>query len=197
MHFMSTMITRDFDHGSLLYQNITNLMGAKQSVERDDLRRKYRSIASRYIPPTKESVSTAENVHPGDKVIDKVNSMLSKLYRTPEQKHFHQVFLASCMRVIYGKDFEKERHRVSNKYKFKSRKQQVLVCCPRRFGKTFSTAFFCVVIAMVLSDIEISIFSPGKRQSVALMGVIVDFCTNWERATVSFSATRRSSASGV
>mgnify|MGYP000141164500 CR=1 FL=1 len=40
---------------------------------------------------------------------------------------------------------------------------------------TFATAFFCIVFAIVVPEVELSIFSPGKRQSVALMGVIVDF----------------------
>jgi hypothetical protein len=113
--------------------------------------------------------------HPGDKIIDSINRFLNKLYRSPQQKQFHQAFLASCLRIIYRDDFDKEKHRVMAKYKFKSRKQQVLVCAPRRMGKTFSTAFFCIVFAIILSEVELSIFSPGKRQSVALMGVIVDF----------------------
>lgn len=85
------------------------------------------------------------------------------------------MFLSTCLRIIYGDDYERERHRVMAKYGFKSKKQQSIICAPRRFGKTFSVAFFTVVVAIVLPDIEISIFSPGKRQSVALMNHIFTF----------------------
>ena len=101
--------------------------------------------------------------------------MLEKQYRSPQQKEFHMAFLASCLRIIYGDDYLKERHRVCAKYMFESKKQQVLVCAPRRMGKTWSVAYLVVVLSIVLSGQEISIFSPGKRQSVALMNHIYNF----------------------
>ena len=172
--------TSKYDSGSELHTLLLKMMEMTDKYSLMSLKSKYKSITSRYIPPSKqhvkeESVVNSDSTHPGDKTLDAINRYLNKLYRSPQQKQFHQAFLASCLRIIYGDDFDREKHRVMAKYGFRSRKQQVLVCAPRRIGKTFSTAYFCIVMAMFISGIEISIFSPGKRQSVALMGHIVDF----------------------
>jgi hypothetical protein len=173
-------VTDMYDTGSSLHVGIKKLIGIGKQSALDELQRKYRNIFSRYTPPSitrekEESLVSDDSTHPGDKILDSINRFLNKLYRSPQQKSFHKAFLASCLRIIYGKDYDKEKHRVMAKYKFKSRKQQVLVCAPRRMGKTFSTAYFCIVFAIIISGVELSIFSPGKRQSVALMGHIVDF----------------------
>lgn len=173
-------ITDMYDVGSPLHTRIHEIIGYSKQSELEELQKKYRNIFSRYTPPSlvvgkDESVVTDDSLHPGDKILDDIDRFLNKLYRSPQQKSFHKAFLASCLRIIYGKDYDKEKHRVMAKYKFKSRKQQVLVCAPRRMGKTFSTAYFCIVFAIIVSGVELSIFSPGKRQSVALMGHIVDF----------------------
>jgi hypothetical protein len=173
-------LTGMYRTGSPLHKGINEIINVGKKTALEELQEKYKSIFDRYVPPSiarkdEESLVNNSSDHPGDKIIDSINRFLNKLYRSPQQKQFHQAFLASCLRIIYRDDFDKEKHRVMAKYKFKSRKQQVLVCAPRRMGKTFSTAFFCIVFAIILSEVELSIFSPGKRQSVALMGVIVDF----------------------
>lgn len=169
-----------YDTGSSLFLNIRKIIGVGKQSALDELQNKYKNIINRYVPPSIKrnneiSLVNQDSSHPGDEVLDSINLYLNKLYRSPQQISFHQAFLASCLRIIYGEDYDKEKHRVMAKYKFKSRKQQVLVCAPRRMGKTFSTAFFCIVFAIIISEVELSIFSPGKRQSVALMGHIVDF----------------------
>lgn len=171
-------ITDYYNTGSTLQCKIKELLGISKGAFVEELSRKYRNIFSRYVPKdivNTELIVTDESTHPGDRKIDAINDFLNRLYRSPQQKIFHKAFLASSLRVIYGDDYEKEKHRVMAKYKFKSRKQQVIVCAPRRMGKTFATAFFCIVFAVLLPGVELSIFSPCKRQSVALMGVIVDF----------------------
>lgn len=173
-------LTDLYRNGSSLHKGMNEIINVGKKTALEELQEKYKSIFDRYVPPSiarkeEESLVNNSSDHPGDKIIDSINRFLNKLYRSPQQKQFHRAFLASCLRIIYRDDFDKEKHRVMAKYKFKSRKQQVLVCAPRRMGKTFSTAFFCIVFAIILSEVELSIFSPGKRQSVALMGVIVDF----------------------
>jgi hypothetical protein len=145
--------------------------------ERKIKAKQFRSIKDRYKPPQRRSgafVFDGKKCR-GDQLLDMIYKMLDKLYRSPQQKQFHQSFLASFLRIIYGEDYDKEKHRVCCKYGFESRKQQVLVCAPRRMGKTWSVAYLVVVTAIVLSGVEISIFSPGKRQSVALMNHIYNF----------------------
>lgn len=177
---MNTLGISDiYNTESTLYCTINKLLGIGKRAVADDLAKQYRNIFSRYTPPSllkkDETLVNNDSIHPGDKLLDAMDRFFSKLYRSPQQKAFHKAFLASCLRIIYGDEYENQKHRVMAKYKFKSRKQQVLVCAPRRMGKTFSTAFFCIVFAILISGVELSIFSPGKRQSVALMGVIVDF----------------------
>lgn len=141
----------------------------------------FRSTLDRYKVSAQDEVDPLlenSNAHPGDIKMDSINLWLNKLYRSPGQKEFHHMFLSTCLRIIYGDDYEKERHRVMAKYKFDSKKQQALICAPRRFGKTFAVSFFAIVVAIVLPEIEISIFSPGKRQSVALMNHIFSFMKN-------------------
>lgn len=138
-------------------------------------KRKFRSLLDRYRVNKVSTSLIDTGAHPGDQTLERIQLYLDKLYRSPQQKDFHNSFLAACLRIIYGNDFIKERHRVMRKYHFESRKQQVLICAPRRMGKTFSTAYFAIAIALHVSGIEISIFSPGKRQSVALMGHICDW----------------------
>lgn len=170
-------VTDMYNAGSSLSKQMNEILNISKLSALEELQEMYRSIFDLYTPSTKTDDSIVSNAsdHPGDKILDTITRMLNKLYRSPQQKQFHKAFLASCLRIIYGKDFDKEKHRIMAKYNFKSRKQQVLVCAPRRMGKTFSTAFFCIVFGIVISGVELSIFSPGKRQSVALMGVIVDF----------------------
>ena len=121
------------------------------------------------------ALPTSDSDHPGDKAMDTIMTMLNRLHRSSQQRIFHKTMLASFLRIIYGDEYDQQKHRVTHKYGFESRKQQVIICAPRRMGKTFATAFIMVVMAIVIPGIEISIFSPGKRQSVALMGIIVDF----------------------
>jgi hypothetical protein len=160
-------------------KEIERITGRNERRINEQRKMKFRSILERYIPPHRRdhgpTVDLEISIHPGDKKIDAIYRFLERHYRSPQQKEFHKAFLASCLRIIYGKDFLKERHRVMAKYGFESRKQLVLICAPRRMGKTFATAFFTICVALLINEIEVSIFSPGKRQSVALMGHIYTF----------------------
>lgn len=180
-------IKEEFLYYSQFSKNIQDVIKANRSSEMYNRRKKYRTPLAYYMPPkirrkrqrqknVSNTVLLAESSHPGDKVMDTIMMYLEKLHRSSQQRIFHKTMLASFLRIIYGpEEFEKEKHRITAKYGFESRKQQVIICAPRRMGKTFATAFIMIVMCIVISDIEVSIFSPGKRQSVALMGVIVDF----------------------
>lgn len=168
-------LTNLYDDGSHLYKACENYYHEKQKKDLERLKKKYRSISDRYIPPTKRPRDNEDYDLVGDARIMNINKYLNSLYRSPQQKEFHRTFISSCLRIVYGDEFENNKHGIMKKYNFHSRKQQVILTAPRRFGKTFSVAFFCVAFAISIPGVEISIFSPAKRQSVALMGVIVDF----------------------
>lgn len=169
------VISDDFSPGSNYFQRINNQI--KNATELDKRRTKFRfrQIKERYKVAKNDNGGDFAMIHPGDIVVDNINRDLNKVYRSPTQKEFHKSYLAACLRIIYGDDYEKERHRVMAKYDFESKKQQVLICAPRRMGKTFATALFAIVFTVNVPGTEMSIFSPGKRQSVALMGHVFTF----------------------
>lgn len=173
-----------FSSNSELHKRIKSIINYNSEKGKREKRKRYTSLFDKYIPPSKRAaggdedmmaISEMEYEHPGDRILDTIFMYLNKLHRSTQQKDFHKFMIASFLRIVYGKDFNKEKHRVMAKYQFETRKQQVLICAPRRMGKTFATAFICIVMCIVVPEIEVSIFSPGKRQSVALMGVIVSF----------------------
>ena len=171
--------TSDYDDDSAIYGRICGY--AEKTAQHNEAEKKYlfRSTLDRYrIKKAEGEMNTVVNrdsLHPGDVKMDQINMWLGKAYRSTHQKEFHQAFLSTCLRLIYKKDYEKERHRIMAKYGFKSKKQQALVCAPRRVGKTFAVAFFVVVAAICINDSDIAIFSPGKRQSVSMAGHIFSF----------------------
>lgn len=169
---MAITITGDYDDNSPLYHQITSEIKKREDFVISRKRFKYRSIVDRYKP---RGSGGDGGLHPGDVILDSIMRDLDRVFRSATQKEFHDSYLATCLRIIYGDSYEKERHRVMAKYKFQSKKQSLIVCAPRRMGKTFATALFAIVFSINVPGCEISIFSPGRRQSVALMGHIFTF----------------------
>lgn len=177
---MHVTVTRYYDVDSKLHTRLKNQVEEKRRQKLMELQYMYASIEDRYIPPSmrikhNNSLVGDDALCKGDITMKRIDIFLNRLYRSPQQKEFHNSFLATCVRLIFGDDYEQHKHRITMQYKFKSRRQQLIVCAPRRLGKTFAVSYFCICMALHLPGIEISIFSPGKRQSVALMGHIVDF----------------------
>ena len=96
--------------------------------------------------------------------------------RTPGQKHFHKEFFKACLPHIYGSDvFESDRERILHKFGFEDIRYEVLVVCPRRWGKTYSVALFIAAMAWAVPDTWISIFSTGQRASTSLLELVAKF----------------------
>jgi hypothetical protein len=47
--------------------------------------------------------------------------------------------------------------------------EQVLICCPRRFGKTTAVSMFVAALLYCVPDTWISCFSTGQRASTTLL----------------------------
>jgi hypothetical protein len=173
------MITKsgDFDLNSTLCGRIGGIHFLSEKQKLALKQRMCRSTLDRYRFRADDNNASifASEVHPGDVRMDKINELLRSVYRSTGQKEFHKTFLSTCLRLIYEDAYESQRHRIMCKYGFENKKQQALVCAPRRFGKSHAVSHFAIVLALVLDGVEISIFSPGKRQSVALMGHIFNF----------------------
>lgn len=159
-------ISDDFRANSTLFNRIKDQIKNATEMEKMKTRFKFRTIKDRYRVTKKGEDGKFGALHPGDLIVDNINRDLDKVYRSPTQKDFHKSYLGGCLRIIYGDSYEKERHRVMAKYGFESKKQQVLICAPRRMGKTFATALFAIVFCINVPTTEMSIFSPGKRQRI-------------------------------
>lgn len=176
-------LIKDYDDESTFKDK---LLHTYEDIKRENIaktKHKFRKVTKRYCTAGHGRHVFDVNRSKGYQRIELIYEYLNKLYRSPQQKEFHNMFIASILRIIFEEDFNKERHIAMAKYAFETRKQQVLLCCPRRLGKTWSVAFFTVVISIVLSGQEISIFSPGKRQSVALMNHIYNFVKKLEETS--------------
>lgn len=167
-------LTKDFDTGSEFSTALFKHYAEQEEADNRLRHKLFRNVLSRYAPNA-TTTNTGSYTCAGYRKLDLIYRHLNTLYRSPQQKEFHDAFIASILRIIFGDDYNRERHNVMAKYGFESKKQQVLVCAPRRMGKTWSVAFLMVVVSIVLSGQEISIFSPGRRQSVALMNHIYNF----------------------
>lgn len=114
----------------------------------------------------------------GDAVCEELFETLDKfgVTRTPGQKKFHLEFFKACLPHIYGSDiFENDRERILRKFGFTDIRYEVLVVCPRRWGKTYSVAMFIAAMAWTVPDMWISIFSTGQRASTSLLELVSKF----------------------
>lgn len=85
----------------------------------------------------------------GDVHADSVLETLDMLgvTRTPGQKLFHQSFFNAVLPHIYGSDqFEQDRERILSRYGFSEVRYEVLVICPRRWGKTYGVSMFLAAL---------------------------------------------------
>ena len=91
--------------------------------------------------------------------------------RSIQQKQFHDLFVAASIKNIYKKKFVTEYANIlrENPQFGGDLNQNVIVTCPRRFGKTFGTAMFIAAYLLSVSRAEVAVFSPSKRQSIMLL----------------------------
>jgi hypothetical protein len=87
---------------------------------------------------------------PGDMRVKKVMQTLDMFegyIRSPSQKDFHLQFLYACLPHIYGTvDFENHRERILKEHNLEDLDYEILVCTPRRWGKTVSVSMWCAAL---------------------------------------------------
>jgi hypothetical protein len=86
----------------------------------------------------------------------------------PVQHKFIEAFTFACAPRIYGKDWEANKIRFYEKYKLDRIHYQVLCMSPRRFGKTWSIAMFCLTMIWCVPGIIINVFSTNQRTSTSI-----------------------------
>lgn len=119
---------------------------------------------------------------PGDIILKNLRNNLrffdlNGIVRSKQQRKFHEAFIGSCIRNIYRDDFHSNYMRIldENPGFDNEIRQEVLVCCPRRFGKTFAVGMFVSAYLMSVPNCKVCVFSPGRRQSVMMLDLIRDF----------------------
>jgi len=102
--------------------------------------------------------------------------------RSVHQREFHDAFTASCIRNIYRDEYSSNHLRILEENAWSECRQEVFICCPRRFGKTFAVAMFVAAYAWTQAGQTQCIFSPSRRQSKMLLDSIKKFVCLFEGA---------------
>lgn len=130
---------------------------------------------------TKEEVTekknTASTLCEGDIRLQAIRKLLDSvgIIRSSDQIAFHEAFLAACLPKIYKEKWSENSVRVMRDMKLKEIEYEVLAMTPRRWGKTWSVALFCLALLVCVPGIKICVFSTGKRASGGLMQIVLDF----------------------
>ena len=98
-------------------------------------------------------------------------------YRAPHQIILHNMFISACARYIYGDLYDLHETEILEENGWTSDDvfQFLSALTPRRCGKTWSVALFCIAALATIPKCEISIFSPSKPQSVMMLDKIKEF----------------------
>lgn len=76
--------------------------------------------------------------------------------RSEAQKRFHDAFIKACLPHIYtAQDFEKFREKILAENGMEKVDYEILVCTPRRFGKTTAVAMYCAALLACVPDMWI------------------------------------------
>jgi hypothetical protein len=140
----------------------------KKRSERSSIPRKHEYQLSRYSRLLQSS---------GDKRIRALRSALEQLdnmgfMRSAHQRQFHEAFIAACLPQIYGADLEKNLVRILRENNMEEIRCEIMVCCPRRWGKTMAVALYAAGYLWSQPDAEVLIYSIAKRTSSMLMAKI-------------------------
>lgn len=109
---------------------------------------------------------------PGDTILRNLRETIRRFRLTKQQLLFTELFNQSQLVCIYGDDFFANEMRIMEENDMSDLYQFALVCCPRRFGKTYCTAIWAACLLACVPDTKIVLYSPGQRQSMYIMELI-------------------------
>lgn len=158
--------------------NYTNYFKRVRSeIEENDKKRSRTVSYKRKIESILES--KARSGIAGDTYLMQIEHILDNFegyVRSDSQKEFHKSFIDAVLPHIYGQEqFEKFRERILTERGVTNHQSEILVCCPRRFGKTTSVSMFIAALLYVVPDSWISCFSTGQRASTTLLDQAAKF----------------------
>jgi hypothetical protein len=92
--------------------------------------------------------------------------------RSDQQIKFHRAFIIASLPKILKDDFNASLARVLKIFDIDTIRRDVIVCTPRRFGKSYSVALYVAAYLITQPDTTITIYSTGKRASKSLLGLV-------------------------
>jgi len=144
---------------------------ARQSLAAQDKKASDATLYKRKLDMLTED--SERDTVPGDaylRNLERILDSFSGFKRSDAQKDFHRAFIDATLPHIYGAaDFERYRERIMHERNISEIQQEVLVCCPRRFGKTTAVSMFVAALLYAVPDTWISCFSTGQRASTTLL----------------------------
>ncbi len=105
----------------------------------------------------------------GDERLRRLRSTLEALYEhfppSQHQREFHDAFLNACLGQIYGKDLNKHLIRILRALRTDRLQSEVMICTPRRFGKTMAVVLYIAAWLLSQPDADACIYSIAGRTS--------------------------------
>jgi hypothetical protein len=105
----------------------------------------------------------------GDVVLATIRRYIRLKLLSKQQLLFTELYNQALFPFIYEDEFDANELRIMTENFIKKLHQIALICCPRRFGKTFVTAWYAACAIAAIPKIRVTIFSPSKRQSIQIM----------------------------
>ena len=110
----------------------------------------------------------------GDERLANLRQALKRLdtlgwMRSNHQREFHEMFIAACLPQLYGKDLDRCLMRILEENDLDAIHSEVMVVCPRRWGKTVSVALFLAAYLYTQPDADVCVYSIARRTSTMLV----------------------------
>lgn len=164
-------ICKDEDDFSLKFieRELTNIEIELNRYEDSDKRRKInRDVYSISKASPIKSLSTPQAIE-GDVILRNFRKALSLRKLSEVQASFSEIYVQANLQNIYKDDFKTFELRIKTENNIDEIKTNAIISCPRRWGKTWITAW-CVACSLVtMKDITVVVFSPAQRQSKLFM----------------------------
>lgn len=162
---------------------LKSLCSIKKTLSRkveQDLQKRRDAVILSYVERQKKSYKNKQESEDGLVEGDIIIALLRKYIRykktlSKQQLLFTELYIRSLIPFIYGDDFSANELRIMMENYMDRLFQLALICCPRRFGKTYITSWFITCVIAAVPKIRATVFSPSSRQSMAVMTHVKTF----------------------
>jgi hypothetical protein len=158
--------TLPFDQLNGLIGNLKTRVETKRQLDYNDVHLTFKDRKK-----ANEILLAAEKEHTcrGDQILAQLRRFLRLKVLSKQQLLFTELYIQALFPFIYADEFAANELRIMTENFIKKLHQIALICCPRRFGKTYVTAWFAACAIAAIPDIRVTLFSPSKRQSIQIM----------------------------